>query len=200
MIEHSRRAPRVKPRCPGLSLLILSSTMRHAQLQASFNNIIASSRQGISETAAERPKEPANEKLAGHAIYQNGVSAISLSRELMTQYDRICEQTAFKEGATKNGPRREDECEALQRVLQKQGHKVKLELHHFLHGESKASTALPPDETLAVDNDLWSRYAVASKQEEDKAGAFDRQDWAVVAKHAQRGVHRMVKVLPDESG
>lgn len=115
------------------------------------------------------------------------------------QYVRICEQTVLREGATKNRAGREDGCEALQRILQKQGDKVKLELYHFLHGESETSTALTPDETLAVNSDLWSRYAVTSKQEEGNDSAVKRQGWAVVAKHAQRGVHRMVQGLPYDS-
>jgi len=173
--------------------------MRDAQLQTAFVNIIADSRRGVPEKDVERPKEPANEKHAGHAIYQNGISAICLSRELITQYGRICEQMTLGEGALKKAAGREDECEALQRVLRKQGEKVKLELYQFLYGGSMESTEIPPDEASAVDNDLWSRYAVTLKREEGNAGMAREQGWMVVAKHAQRAVHRMVKDLPEES-
>jgi hypothetical protein len=172
--------------------------MRYAQLQASLHSIIADSRRGMPQNEAERPRDPGNERLAGPAIYQSGRSAIALSRELMSQYLGICEQTASREGPTKDVSERGDEVEALQRVLQKQGNKVQSELGRFIQGESNASTALPPDEVLAGDNDLWDRYAVTLKQGENN-GKGKEHGWAVIAKHAQKGVHRIVRVLPDES-
>lgn len=125
------------------------------------------------------------------------MSAIASSRELLAQFNGICEQVASREEATEKRPSREDDSEALSMVLQKQGEKVKLELDHLLNQKSKESTELPSDDLLAPHTDLWNHYAGTSTKQGDAAVAGP--GWAVVAKRAQKAVDIMVKDLPDES-
>lgn len=180
-------------------MLTLSRKTRDAQQQASFITLLAESRQGIPEHGAGLPKEPVGEKSAGRAIHQSGVSAIFSSRELLAQYGSICEQITLGVGATKKGAGWDDEREALQSLLQRQGEKAKRELYYLLHIESKESEELPIDGASAADDDLWNRYAMQTKMEEERAGGNIGHGWGMVMKRAQRAVHRMVQDLPKES-
>lgn len=125
------------------------------------------------------------------------MSAISSSRELLEHYNRICEQVALREEAPKKSNSREDDCEALSAVLQRQGERVKLELNHLLSCKSKDSTNPISDDLRAPQAEMWNHYAATSTKQD--AATVAGPGWAVVAKHAQKAVDFMLKDLPDES-
>ena len=94
----------------------------------------------------------------------------------------------------------EEDRQTLQRILNKQREKTKLELHQLLHEDSKPLKKQVKGDMSKSDTDLWDHFAVGEAKDKF-VEAVDRRKghaWAVVAKNAQRGVRRAVKDLPEE--
>ena len=93
----------------------------------------------------------------------------------------------------------EGDIQALQKVLHSQGEKAKFEIDYIVCGSSSKSVKGPCDiNASATSDDLWSRFAVPSK--DDRKAVRDKgESWATAAEHIHKGVQRIVKYLPEDS-
>lgn len=88
----------------------------------------------------------------------------------------------------------------MQRVLQKQGEKTKLQAHKLLYQGSPSSEQQDEHEVLATDDDVWNQFAMtASQWESRQADGNEKEGWGIVAKGLQKGIQRMVKDIPEDS-
>lgn len=94
----------------------------------------------------------------------------------------------------------EKDSQTLQRILQKQGEKIKLEIHRLLNEDPRSSKEKAKDDVSELDTEIWNRFAVGEAKAETLEVLEGRigDTWAVVAKNAQRGVRRTVKSLPED--
>lgn len=142
-------------------------------------------------------KHPATAESMGHAIYENARSAIKSAGEMIAQYRKVHEQVAAVGEKVKRGNHDwEGDCQTLQNILHKQGEKAKLEVKRLLQGDVEDAEEKLLSE---ADEDLWTRFAVTSTEEERMAVKDPEQGWAVAARKARRSVHRMVRDLPEDS-
>ena len=90
--------------------------------------------------------------------------------------------------------------QTLQRILDKHGEKMKLELHQNLNGGPKLSKDHVEGDMSKPDVDMWDRFAVGGAKEERVKPPHGREGetWAVVAKNIQRGIRRAVRDLPED--
>ena len=94
----------------------------------------------------------------------------------------------------------EGDLQMLQRVINQQGERIKLEVEQLLNGSRKLAKEHPGGDASTGDDDLWSRFAVIeATKEEGKVERNGVEGWAVTAMQMQRGVQRMVKYLPEDS-
>lgn len=182
------------------SLLMMPSTTRDTLLKASLITLLSETQRSTQSRDTATLSGLANDSLTAHAFYRTAKLAVSSSRDLIAGYDRACEQIASGEIVQGMESGWADDCQTLRRILGRQGEKSKVEAYQGLHGEGANFKAQAPNEISATDDDLWSRIAGApSKNGQAISGDFAGKEWATVAKHAQRGVHRMVKDLPEDS-
>lgn len=153
------------------------------------------SQQKLAGKDGVRPTELPPRPSSGAAIYETAKSAIALSRDLFSDYDRVCKLVASKDRPHTSSTSQKENREVLQRLLSKHGDKAKLEVRHLLHGNDKVSE----ENAVAADDPVWSRFAKTSASDIPKESGIKGQIWASIAKDAQRGVHRMVKNLPEDS-
>ena len=121
---------------------------------------------------------------------------LTLGKEIMAQYRKICEQvSAAREKSSIGKHDCNGDVEKLQSVIQRQGEKVKLEVNRLLQENVEGASAETPGDE---DQELWDRFAVTSAQKERKAAKSSEPGWSVVAKNARRGMHRIAKDYPFE--
>ncbi len=170
------------------------STERESRLRAFLTSLLPDNR--CSKPVKGKPKyEPAlNVESIGPIINGNARAAVCSARELITQYQEVCKQVAVGERAVRSVSDWDGDCQALERILQRQGQKAKAEVFHVLQHQVKDS-----DEQMVgeADHDLWTRYALTS-MEQRKHATDSWNGWAATAKYAQKGIHRMVKDLPGD--
>lgn len=112
----------------------------------------------------------------------------------------MCQQVTSGDSTLRTDSSWEDGRQTLQRVLDRQAEKTRLEVYHLLHDSSKSVKEKFDDATLLEDNDLWNRFAVSnSKQEGGKVDRNGVEGWGVTAKRAGKSVQHMVKHLPEDS-
>ena len=136
----------------------------------------------------------ANVEVDGNIIYQNARAAISSARDLVAQYQTICEQVTAASGISKGGIDMEKDFLILQNILYNQGEAANNEVHRLLHDRKKDGE---DHQMCDANHELWTRFALASTQEQLGVGTGSEQGWAVAAKRAKRAVHRMVRDLPE---
>ena len=97
-------------------------------------------------------------------------------------------------------PGRDAICQTLQGILDKNGEKIKLELHQILTGGPKSAKDHVESGMSGSDRDMWDRFAVREVKEEHvkPPGGREGETWAVVAKNIRRGIRRAVKDLPED--
>ena len=97
----------------------------------------------------------------------------------------------------------------MQKVLKKEGEKVKLEMHQMLHGddgEDVNGDGRPGDEVSKKDDPFWMRFAEQKAKEDEHAagnegkyGGKDGGSWASLAENTRKAVRRLVRFIPEES-
>ena len=92
----------------------------------------------------------------------------------------------------------EGDIKALQKVLDGQAEKAKSEVDHNVDDGSKSTKGPCDVNASAAGGDLWSRFAVPSKDDR-KAVREKGESWAKAAEHIHKGVKRIVKYLPEDS-
>ena len=135
------------------------------------------------------------------AIYRKAKFNITSSRELLGHYERASQQVTFPERLPMGDSGGEEDNQTLQRVLDRQREKIKLEVHQLLNRGPKLSKELAEGDLLKLDTYLWDHFAMAEKASKEHVEALDGrkgETWAVVANNAQRGVRRAVKDLPED--
>lgn len=71
-------------------------------------------------------------------------------------------------------------------------------MDHIVDGSSKSAMGPCDINASATGDDLWSRFAVPSK--DDRKPVRDKgESWAMAAEHIYKGVQRIVKYLPEDS-
>ncbi len=175
------------------------STKRDCELKDTFIRVVLGAQRYQIETEERRVNRSCASKPTESAIYLGAMSNIASSRELLGHYERASRQVTL----SKRAPMRESGWEmgsqTLRRILQKQGEKIKLEVHQLLNEDSRSSKEQGKVGVSKLDTDLWDRFAVGeAKEEHIKVLDGKSATWAEVAMNAQRGVRRAVKDLPDD--
>ena len=182
------------------STYFISSTRRNNELRDALTTVLLNNQQDKTEMDEKDVKQPTTSKSTASAMYQSAKSKISSSRELLGRYERASQQIASGEGSLMIESEFGKDSQKLQRILDKKGEKVKLEVHGLLNEDSRYSKEEVKGDASELDTDLWNRFAVGEAKEENVETLSGRkgETWAVVAKSAQRGVRRTVKYLPED--
>lgn len=136
-----------------------------------------------------------------HNFFNDAKSGIALSRHLLEHYDWVCQHVAAADNTSRTESSWEDGKKTLQRVLDRQAEKTKLEAHRLLHDSRKSLRETPVDVVFPEeDDDLWEHFAATESMEEGaRVNANDVVGWGVAAKRCGKSVYRMVKCLPEDS-
>lgn len=133
-------------------------------------------------------------------VYNAARSGIALSRELLGHYDRGCQQIASSECVLRMESGSEGDLQVLQRIINQQGERIRLEVEELLNGSRKLAKEYPGGDASTGDDNLWSRFAaIQATKEEGKVERNGIEGWAMTATQMQRGVQRMVRYLPEDS-
>ena len=178
------------------SLLIVSSTNCDNQLENTFIGLLPQCRRGTLDECAATQKNSVHGNDIGERIHQYAISAILSAKELITQYQKVCEQVVARGQAVKTCSNWDEDCRMLQNIIQRQGEKTMAEVHHLLATHVEGSKERPQHE---LDHDLWSRFANTLGQEKQRRRMDSVQGWANTAKHARRAVRLLARDLPGES-
>ena len=176
------------------------STKREYELKDTLIKTILYAQQEQTELHEKRFQHFSAAKPTASAVHTRAKSNIAASRELLGHYEQASQQVAFSKRVLTMEPGWEKDKQTLQRILNKQREKTKLELHQLLHEDSKPLEEQVKGDMSTRDTDLWDHFAVGEAKKEF-IEALDRRKghaWAVIAKNAQRGVRRAVKDLPEE--
>ena len=176
------------------------STKREYELEDALIKVILYAHQEQTELDEKRFQHFSAAKPAASAAYSRAKSNIAASRELLGHYEQASQQVAFSKRVLTMEPGWEKDKQTLQRILNQQREKTKLEVHQLLHINSKPLEDQFKGDMSTMDTDLWDHFAVGEAKK-DFVEALDRRKghtWAIVAKNAQRGVRRAVKDLPEE--
>lgn len=176
------------------------STKRDHGFKETLFKVILDAQGDQTEMDQRGVKRSSTSQPTASAIYQSAKSNLAFSRELLGHYERASQQVALKKGVTMMESGWEKDSQTLQRILNIQGEKTKLEIHRMLNEDSKSSKEQVKDDVSELDTDLWNRFAVGEAKAENIEVQDGRQGetWALVAKNAQRGVRRTVKTLPED--
>ncbi|MCJ1392432.1 hypothetical protein MMC18_005299 [Xylographa bjoerkii] len=128
-----------------------------------------------------------------HPLQQKSISLLSLSKELLSSYDKVVEVIAGYEEMLQVGQNWEGDYQKLQHLLhvgkQVTENHVRAMLaegsQDFGHGGTRA-------EALDQDRQKWEDLSGVRK--EDDQG----ETWAVAARKMEKGVRRLVRWLPEE--
>lgn len=94
----------------------------------------------------------------------------------------------------------EGDLQVLQRIINQQGERIRLEVEELLNGSRKLAKEYPGGDASTGDDNLWSRFAaIQATKEEGKVERNGIEGWAMTATQMQRGVQRMVRYLPEDS-
>lgn len=176
------------------------STKREHELKDTIIKVILYAHQEHIELREKRFQHFPAAKPTASAVHSRAKSNIAASRDLLGHYEQASHQVALSKRVLMVEPGWEKDKQTLQRILNKQREKTKLEVHQLLHVDSKHSEKQFKGDVSTLDTDLWDHFAVGEAKKEF-VEALDRRKghtWAVVAKNAQRGVRRAVKDLPEE--
>lgn len=134
-------------------------------------------------------------KPTASASHQSAKSNTASSRELLGHYERASQHIASGKEFPVIETGWEKDIQTLQRILERQGAKVKDEVHELLNEDRHPSKEQVKGDGAHLDTDLWNRFAAGgSKAQDVKNGGT----WATVAKNAQQGVRHTVKNLPED--
>lgn len=177
-----------------------SSTKRDYELKETFIKVILDAHRGQTETNETEVSRSSTTKPTAFAIYRKTKSDIASARELLRHYERASQQIASSKGIPMMESGWAKGSHTLQRILNKQGENVKLEVHQILNEAPRSTKEQVEGNMSKLDTEIWDRFAVSEAKEEN-VKASDRNQgktWAVVAKNAKRGVRRAVKDLPED--
>ena len=176
-----------------------SSTKREYELKDPLIKFMLYAQRDQTEVDDDGVKQSSISKPTASAIYRKAQLNLASSRELLGHYERASQQVAFSKGVSMMESGWEKDNQTLQRILDRQKERTKLEVHQHLNKHLKSSTAQIEGDASKSDADIWDHFAVSDDRNES-VKALDtrkRETWAVVAKNAQRGVRRVVKDLPE---
>ena len=165
---------------------------QNTQIQRSLITILSDSLRGHTEEDATEPKP------TPPPIHQTAKSLITSSKLLLERYYQICQQVKSGEDILRIESGWDEDSKKLQKILKDQGKVAMREIRGLLHESSRASKEKPTDDmSEAEGGDLWKQYAtLPSKAKDEPSRGGD--GWAVATKHAQRGVQRLVKHIPED--
>ncbi len=177
-----------------------SSTQRDHELKETLMKVTLDAQQDRIEIVQRGVKQSSTSKPTTSAIYQSAKATLSSSRELLGHFERASQQVASGKSVPTMEPGWEKDSQTLQRILQKQGEKIKLEIHRLLNEDPRSSKEKAKDDVSEFDTEIWNRFAVGEAKAETLEVLEGRigDTWAVVAKNAQRGVRRTVQSLPKD--
>ena len=136
-------------------------------------------------------------------IVETSRSSIDSSRKLLGLYSHLCQHIQPEQGVLSSESVCDKESLTLQRVLQRQADRTKLEVRRFLAKDGDAvddDGDYREDENLAAEEAIWSRFAPAKSG--NQQGEYDEgsgMGWGKAAARLQRGVKWLVKDLPEDS-
>ena len=179
---------------------LLCSTQRDRELEDTFIKFILDAHRDRSEMAEREDKQPPTSKRIASAIYHSAKSNIASSRELLRHYEKASQQVAFGQRARMMVSGWEKDSQTLHRILNKQGEKIKYDIHQLLIGDPTLSKGQVKGDMSELDTELWNRFVVGEANEGNVEALDGRKGktWASVVKNAQRGVRRTVKNLPED--
>lgn len=174
---------------------------RDIQLRASLTTLLVEIQREPSQKTTVGVTESTNARLTAHGFFHDARSRITLSRQLIEHCDRVCQHIGFADSISTAKGSWDGDKQSLQRVLDRQGEKTRLEAHHLLYDARKPPRANPEDVVLPEEeDDLWKRFAAAEfKQEGAEIDVNEAAGWGVAANNHERGVRRVVKNLPEDS-
>ena len=179
-----------------------SSTQRDHELKEILMKVTLDAQRDQIEFDQRGVKQSSTSKPATSAIYQSAKANLCSSRELLGHYERASQQVASGKSVPTMASGWEKDSHTLQRILNKQGEKIKLEIHRLLNEDPRSSKekAKAKDDVSELDTEIWNRFAVGEAKAETLEVLEGRmgKTWAMVAKNAQRGVRRTVKSLPED--
>lgn len=171
------------------------STKRDHVLKDTLINVILDAQKDQTDMNERVVKRSSTSKPTASAIHQSAKSNIASSRELLGHYERASQQIAFGKEFPVIGSGWEKDIQTLQRILEKQGAKVKDEVHEVLNEDRYSSKEQVKGDGSDLDTDLWNRFAAGEAKAQD---VNNGGTWAVVAKNAQQGVRHAVRNLPED--
>ena len=176
------------------------STKREYELKDTLIKTILYAQQEQTELHEKGFQHFSAAKPTASAVHSRAKFNIAASRELLGHYEQASQQLAFSKKLLMMEPGWEKDKQTLQRILNKQREKTKLELHQLLHQDSKPLEEQIQGDISTWDTDLWDCFAVGNAKKEFVEAIDGRKGhaWAVVAENAQRGVRLAVKHLPEE--
>lgn len=177
-----------------------SSTQRDHELKETLMKVTLDAQRDRIDIVQRGVKQSSTSKPTTSAICQSAKATLSSSRELLGYYERASQQVASGKSVPTMESGWEKDSQTLQRILQKQGEKIKLEIHRLLNEDPRSSKEKAKDDVSELDTEIWNRFAVGEAKAETLEVLEGRigDTWAVVAKNAQRGVRRTVKSLPED--
>ena len=176
---------------------LCNSKRRDFGLKDTLIKIILDTQQEQMGMRKEMVKHLSKPESTKFAIYHEAKSNIASSRDLLMYYERASQQVAFSKWFLMMEFGWEKGSQTLQHVLDKQGEKIKAEIHQLLDEDPKHSEGRIEGDMSKTATDLWDRFAVGETKEEQNEVPDGRKGvtWGVAAKNAQRGVRRAVKHL-----
>ena len=171
------------------------STKRDHVFKDTLINVILDAQRDQTDIDERVVKWSSTSKPTASAIHQSAKSNIASSRELLEHYERASHHIASVKEFPVIESGWEKHIQTLQRILERQGAKVKDEVHEVLNEDRRSSKEQVKGDGSDLDTDLWNRFAAGQVKAQDvKKGGT----WAVVAKNAQQGVRHTVKNLAED--
>lgn len=125
---------------------------------------------------------------------------IGSAKKIDKDYDYACRATLPSGKISGREATKDSDCWKLTNLLETRRKEVKYQINNLLYGTSSSAKDVSAANTSrAEESDIWTSFA---KDDEDgKEQSTDESTggyWAKAAKHAERGIHRIVKHLPED--
>ena len=128
-----------------------------------------------------------------HPLQQKATSLLSLSKELLSSYDKLSQELMGYGEALQVGQNWEGDYQKLEHLLHVGKRVTENRLRAMLvEGQQGSRDDKERDEALRQDRKEWEELSGVSMRDDP------RETWALAARNLEKGVRRLAKCLPEE--
>lgn len=150
---------------------------------------------------AAKPKRRSSAFDLSDDLHRNSISTLSAAKAFVKDYRTISQEiaTVAAAAAKERVPaerQRDQGRQQLQLLLEKQGRRLKDEIHAMLDGAEVSST---DRYDAPAEEELWTRYGAADPEEKGKLSpGATGEGWNQSVSSSKKALRRLVQCLPDE--